>query len=373
MEPVKDIRILHISTPTSWRGGEQQLAYLIEELQKKNVVQHVLCRADSEMQKFCIRKNIPHNTSSKITSLDPFFAYKVKSLCTKHDFNLIHTHDAHAHSFAIMAAAIFRNKVPLIVSRRVDFPIKQSWFSKFKYNHKHIKRILCVSNAIKEITGKDIVNKSVLKTVYSGIDPFKFDLSKKTNKLRTEFKIVSGELLIGNASAIAPHKDYFTFVDTIEELVKEKLNAKFFIIGAGPLEAEIKDYIELKKLGKHVIFTGFRNDIPEILPELDLFLITSKTEGLGTSILDAFACKVPVVATNAGGISEIVEHRETGMLSPIQQPKHLCENVVSVLYNEDLRKHITNGGFNRLNDFTREKTAEHTLKEYISVIKESGL
>ena len=73
--------------------------------------------------------------------------------------------------------------------------------------------------------------------------------------------------------------------------------------------------------------TGFRKDIPKILPELDIFLFSSKTEGLGTSLLDAFACQVPVVATNAGGVPELIIHEKTGLLSPTKDPQSLAKNV----------------------------------------------
>ena len=87
-------------------------------------------------------------------------------------------------------------------------------------------------------------------------------------------------------------------------------NAHFVIIGKGPMENEIKSFSSKLKCSKNIHFVGFRNDVPDILGELNVFLITSKTEGLGTSILDALAAKVPVVATRAGGIPEIIKDKD---------------------------------------------------------------
>tara|TARA_B110000211_G_C13999871_1_gene517945 strand:- start:150 stop:1256 length:1107 start_codon:yes stop_codon:yes gene_type:complete len=365
----KAISVLHVSTPKSWRGGEQQLAYLYEELQSKNVTQFILCRKGGELAIKGKAKGWNIIESEKITAIDINFARKIKVICKAHNIDLVHTHDSHAHSFAILSATLWGNKTPIVVSRRVDFAIKPTWFSKYKYNHPLVKRILCVSNAIKEITAPDIIDQSVLKTVHSGIDLSRFkDSNKDSNILRKEFNIAPDTKIIGNVAALAPHKDYYTFVDTVEILIKEDKNYHFFIIGTGPLEQEIKAYVDSKNLNKQITFTGFRSDIPQVLPELDVFLITSETEGLGTSVIDAFVCKVPVVATKAGGIPELVKHKETGFLAEVKDAKVLAEHV-NLLFSGsiDLEAIVANQQ-DLLKQFTREATAEKSLKEYYSIL-----
>ncbi len=359
-------KILHVSTPRSWRGGEQQLAYLYEELAKKGVEQYILCRKGGELASKGKSKGWNIIECAKRTAIDPFFARKIKSICKQKAIDIIHTHDSHAHSFAVMAATFYGNKTPIVVSRRVDFAVSKSSIK--KYNHKCVKRILCVSEAIKSLTAPDIVDKSVLKTVHSGIDLSRFPHSKgKCTKLRSEFNISSTTPIIGNVAAIAPHKDYFTFVDTVAELVNRGLKAKFFIIGTGPMDAEIKDYVYKKSLNDQIVFTGFRADIPEILPELDIFLITSETEGLGTSVIDAFACKVPVVATKAGGIPELVKHEKTGLLAEVKDAKGLANQVERILTKEVNVNDLIQNQQEILKEFTKTATAEKTLHEYLSI------
>lgn len=134
-------KILHIATALSWRGGEQQVAYLLTE-RRDDVQNHVLCSKGSKMSAFCIQENIPCTEQVKKGGFDLAYAKKIKSICVQLDINLIHVHDAHAHSFSILAAILFRNKVGIVLSRRVDFPIKNNWFSTLKYNHKSILKIL---------------------------------------------------------------------------------------------------------------------------------------------------------------------------------------------------------------------------------------
>lgn len=362
------LTILHVSTPSSWRGGEQQLAYLYEELDRKGVKQFILCRKNSELAKKGKAKNWNIIECSKITAIDLNFALKIKRVCKAKNIGTIHTHDSHAHSFAILSASVWQNKTPIVVSRRVDFPIKKSWFSKYKYNHPLVKRILCVSKAILDLTAPDIQNKQILKTIHSGIDLNRFPFPKEfPGSLRKEFNVPSSKTIIGNVAAISPHKDYFTFVDTVEIITKKRNDVHFFIIGTGPLEQEIKDYVEQKQLNKHITFTGFRSDIPQILPQLDIFLITSETEGLGTSVIDAFACKVPVVATKAGGIPELVIHGKTGLLCDVKKSDELAEQVVLMLDGKIDKEAMIQHQQNLLLNFTRESTAAKTLKEYLSI------
>src|SRR5690606_32318917 len=149
------------------------------------------------------------------SSLNMLYAKKLSGLCRKMQIDICHLHDAHAHSYAILAASFFNNKVPLILSRRVDFPIKKNWASNYKYNHPSIKKIICVSETIVQITAKGIRDKSKLLCIHSGIDLDKFTNS---GNLRREYDIDDDCILVGNTSALADHKDYFTFVDTAKLL-----------------------------------------------------------------------------------------------------------------------------------------------------------
>ena len=365
----KTPKILHVSTPKSWRGGEQQIAYLYEELAQIGIEQYILCAKGGELAKRGKAKKWNIIESRKRAAIDPFFSFSIKRISRLKNIDIIHVHDSHAHTFAMISSSIWRNNIPIVVSRRVDFPISNSSIK--KYNHKNIKRILCVSDAIKAITATKIVDQSILKTIYSGIDLERFhSVNQPMDVLRTEFNIAANIPLIGNVAAIAPHKDYFTFIDTAEEVIKRGLNAKFIIIGTGPLELEIKEYCLMKGLSDHIIFTGFRSDIPTILPELDLFLITSETEGLGTSVIDAFACRVPVVATRAGGIPELVHHEKTGLLADIKDPVGHANQIELILNSASLQAQIIKGQQEILPLFTKTETAKKTLQEYLAVLEQ---
>ena len=360
--------VLHISTPDSWRGGEQQLAYLLGTLRSLGLSQQVICRKDSPMAAFCEREGFPFHALKKSSGVDPSFARQISRIAKQEGMDLIHTHDAHAHSLSILATVFFGNQVPLVVARRVDFPIRNSWFSRFKYNHSIIRRIVCVSDAIKAITAAGLKKPEVLVTVHSGIDPNRFPKQEKNGFLHKELGLEPNKILIGNVAALAPHKDYFTFLDTAALLLKVQPELQFLAIGDGPQKGAILAHHQELKLGDAVRFLGFRKDIPDLLPELDLFLITSETEGLGTSILDAFAAGVPVVATKAGGIPEIVIDGETGLLGEVKNPHSLGMAVEKMRGKPELRDQLVAGARKKLQDFTKTAVGEKTLQVYREIL-----
>lgn len=359
--------ILHVSTPGSWRGGEQQLFYLMEELDQQNIEQYTLCNEKGQLYKRSFGKGY-HLVPMRIRNgLDLNCAYEIKHLCKSLNITTIHTHDSRAHTLALLASVFYRNKVPVVVSRRVDFPIGSSWFSKFKYNHSSVAKIICVSKAIQEVMKPSIQSQAKLCTIHSGIDMKRFK-AVKSNYLQNTFNIPSDYPIIGNISAIAPHKDYFTFVDTAEILISKGFKAKFFIIGDGPERRKIEQYVAEKGLEEAIYFTGFVKHIVPIMKSLDLLLITSKTEGLGTTILDAFACQVPVVATRAGGIPEIVQNGVTGLTAPIGDSKTLVNQVQLLFSDNDLKTKLVENASELLKEFLRETTAKKTLEVYMSLL-----
>ena len=362
------MKILHLSSEATWRGGEQQIAYLLQESIKAKVQVMVLCRKDSPFEHFCQNENIPYKTTSFKHQYHLGTAKAIKKVCQQFKPDLLHLHSSKAHGAAILAN-LLGNKTSIILSRRVDFPVKKSWPTQFKYNHHSIKKIICVSDTIRKITAQGIQHPEKLVTIHSGIDINKFLKEKPDSKwFHEKFGIAKDKKLIGNTSALAPHKDYFTFIDTAHLLLQKRNDLHFLIIGKGALKAELQAYVKQKGIENQITFTGFLKNIPEVLPQLDVFLMTSETEGLGTSVLDAFAAKVPVVATAGGGIPEMVIHKKTGMLAPIKAYNKLSEYVLEVLQNKKLNETLVFNASEKVKEFSKEITAAKNIAVYKKVL-----
>jgi len=360
------MKILHLSSESSWRGGEQQIAYLISELQQKNIDNLVACRAGSAFEKHCQHNNIPHFSLPFQGSFDLSTAWTIRTLCKQKSIDLVHIHSAKSHSLAVLSH-VMGSRTPLILSRRVDFPIRSNFLTQWKYNHPAVRRIVCVSEAIEQIVRKNVRRPERCATVHSGIDTNR--IGRAAGFLKAQYQLPKGVLLIGNTSALAGHKDYYTFIRTAAVFRKYKIPARFFIIGDGPEREALQAYIQEKSLTDYIFMTGFLSNIGEVLPELDIFLMTSEMEGLGTSVLDAFAASVPVVATRAGGIPEMVIHQETGMLAEVKDPQTLARHLKTLSENPPLAQKLAENATLLLHQhFTKEKMAAGTLDIYQEIM-----
>ncbi len=364
------MKVLHLSSEQSWRGGEQQIAYLIEELNAARIKTAVAVKRGSEFERYCKLNNIEYFSLSYTNSIDVKSALKLYHICRKYQPDLIHIHSSRSHGVAALAT-VFSLKTPMILSRRVDFPLKSNLFSKWKYQLTGIKKIICVSEAIRKVVENVLPKSDRILTIYSGISMEKFESvpANNTASLKKKFNLPENAILVGNTSALADHKDYFTFIDTARCLLHKLDNLFFFIIGEGPKELDIWKYIQHHNVADRVFMTGFKDDVPSVLNELDVFLMTSFSEGLGTSVLDAYASKTPVVSTDAGGLKEIVIHDETGLIAPVGSSEKLAENVLRLVENEQLRKRLIDNAHQFVQQFSKSVMAQKTIEVYEEVLK----
>ena len=364
------LKILQLSSEKSWRGGEQQIAYLILYLKKQNVDVIVCSRKNSAFSEWCREKEIRFYELGFKNGADITTALNIKNIVKKENIDLINAHSGKSHSLAYLALRLGMN-IPLVVHRRVDFPLKTSGFSLAKYNHKNVKGIICVSNAIAKLVKLAVRNPEKVQTVYSGIDPTRFSDRNPNGYIHQEFNIKRSKRLIANISAIAPHKDYETFLATAKRVTEGRDDCHFLIVGDGNLRHEIQDLAKKLKLTQAVSFTGFRSDIPDLFRELSLFLITSDTEGLGTTVIDSLCNGIPVIATKAGGIPELVRDDEEGYLCNIGDPDCLAEKVNLLLNNEEKREKMSKKAVERAKLFTNEQMGAGVLEIYRQINTDS--
>jgi glycosyltransferase involved in cell wall biosynthesis len=181
---------------------------------------------------------------------------------------------------------------------------------------------------------------------------------------RASLNIPSDAIIIGQVAALADHKDYPTFLKAIEILRKEFSNVRAVIVGEGELKDALKKRSAQLGLQNTVSFLGFRLDALNILAALDVFCLSSKEEGLGTSVLDAMALGVPVVATRAGGIPEMVADGKTGYLAVPRDPQSLADALKRAIQNRANNKEILKNALDVAKKFDIKETISRTESLY---------
>jgi L-malate glycosyltransferase len=363
------MKVLQVSTPNSWRGGEQQAAYLAQALKEMKVEVHMMTPLHSALSSRMQDAGIPVINFDTRGFLDLSLAKKIANACAEEKFDLIHTHDSHAHSAAVVSASVFGNKTPIVVSRRVDFAVSANLFSKWKYNHAAIRKIICVSEMILKITAPAIRDRNKLTVVHSGINTDQYNFISAGNLLKEELKLSPDTLLVGNLSALADHKDFPTFLKVTKKVIDENRLVHVIIAGSGDEKNLIEKFIEENSLSSRIHLLGFRKDVAKVMKSLDVFLITSKTEGLGTIVLEAFAAGIPVVATRAGGIPELISDQETGLLRDVGDVEGLTKAVHQILSDHAVRDNLVNNAKVKVQSFSFLATAQKTLNIYQEIVK----
>jgi glycosyltransferase involved in cell wall biosynthesis len=368
------MRLIQFTASNGWRGHEQKIIYLYEAFKAEGYVedQWIVCPLESKLNRIATEKGmqvIPFEYKSEYSLA---YAKAFKNLAEEKQASVIFVHSSKAHTLAVLSKFMYKSKVPLVLCRTLIKRVDTNFFRKWKYNYKGIKKIICVSQPVVESLKFAVKDHSKLTVIGSVTDVNKFKKQHATGLLHTEFNIPMDYKLIGNIAEFTGFKDHYTWIDTVDILVKENnFKAKYILVGKGSMEQDIKTYVEEKGLTNHIIFIGFRRDIPKILPEFDLFLFTSNNEPTGGVLLESYACKVPIVAANAGGISEVIVDGETGLLAKVGNAEDFAAKVNLLINDTSLQEKFTSNGYQYLLDnFTKgviakkmyDELAKHELK-----------
>jgi glycosyltransferase involved in cell wall biosynthesis len=221
---------------------------------------------------------------------------------------------------------------------------------------------------VKQVLIRGGVPEDRIKLVPSGIDLGKFDRVKPAGYLRSEFSLDPTEWIVGNIAALAPHKSQQDLIDAAEIVYRKVGGVKFFIVGEGALRSRLECQVKEKKMTGRIIFTGFREDPLELMSTFNCFVISSRLEGLCTSIMDAQAMGVPVVATDTGGIPDLIEHEQTGLLVPPARPSRLAENIIRLLSDSELSGRCRSLAKNQASRYDYRNTVQGTLAAYEHVL-----
>jgi glycosyltransferase involved in cell wall biosynthesis len=216
----------------------------------------------------------------------------------------------------------------------------------------HMPPVLTISeNTRQRLIRGGLKQKNVI-VLYNGIDVEHWKRSNANPVLRKELGLSKDDLLVGTVARITYDKDLPTFFKVADKVTKQLPNVKFIIVGDGygnELQ-KAKNDVVTRGLENVVFFTGHRTDLLDIYSSFDLFLMTSHTEGLPNTALEAMALEVPVVSTAVGGVPELVLDRENGLLCPVGDAESLADGVINLLQQPQRRLEMARKSRNRIEE-----------------------
>jgi len=338
------IIITHLNFAKGFRGGERQTQLLIEQLSKEGYTQKLLVRKNSELGQRC--KDIQNLHIVEVPKPYIFHISDIKNS------SLIHAHETKALQFAYFASLL--TNIPYIVTRRVDNPIKNNFFNKLLY--KKAKKVVALSHAIvKEVNNIcPIADITIIPSAFT-------ESSINENKIKIIQERFKDKFLIGHIGALDDkHKGQSFLIEAAKSLQKTHPNIHFILLGRG------KDEVMLKELTaglSNITFEGFVNNVNDYIACLDLFVFPSRNEGLGSILFDVMQGEVPIIASNVGGIPDIIQHNENGYLIPPCNAEIICRSILYLYQEKSTRKKFVDNAKKTILKFSPDKMMKRYLTQ----------
>lgn len=354
---------LHVDTGRTWRAAQSQVLLTVLGLRARGQRAALVAHPDGSLRRRASEGTDLFPLAPRM-EMDLQAAWKLSRLMRNLRPDLVHAHDAHAIAMAALAVSLGGSPLHtrLLASRRVAFHVAKNAFSRWKY--RQVECFICASAFIKSTLIDDGLPAGRTTVVYEGVDLAHVDAAPPLD-VHKEFWLPHNAPIVGHVAGLAPHKGQRYLIDAAALVVRKVPDARFLIVGEGELEPMLRHQVKHLHLEKHVIFAGFRPDVLSLHKGFDVFAMSSVTEGLGTSVLEAMACGRPVVSTRAGGLPEVVDDGETGLLVPVRDAHSLAEAITSLLQDRSRRERYGRTGYERgRRRFNADRMVDETVAVY---------
>ena len=340
------INVIHIVEELTIGGFEKILTAIALGLDKKKYNVSVWClREGGFFADKLVKEGIDVRILHISTSRNPLSIYKLYKLLKRHKFDIIHTHAYSAGTIGRVSA--FLAGVPVIISHNHSV---YDYYNKFYHLVEWIlslvtDRVICISEVVNRFVNKtQMINAGKLITIHNGIDDVCDVTEKSSSYLKKELGIPIKHSVVGTIAHLEEHKGLKYLLKAASLLLASRSDISFLFVGEGTLKGELKKLCVDLKIEKDVIFAGERSDIPGLLFSIDIFVLPSLREGLPLAILEAMACGKPVIATNVGGIPEVLKDGENGILVSPKDPEALYRAMNELLDNRKKREKMGRKG-----------------------------
>jgi glycosyltransferase involved in cell wall biosynthesis len=211
-------------------------------------------------------------------------------------------------------------------------------------------QLIAVSKSIERKIAAEHRDGAPVKLIYNGVDLERYDHQEPCCTLRDEYGMEPGSQIVGVVARLEPEKGHLTLLDAWPHVLRSVPDAYLLMVGEGSQREALAARAAANRVAHRVVFTGRRDDVPAVTAALDVAVLPSLREAQGLSILEAMALSRPVVASDVGGIPEMIEDGVTGLLVPHDQPEALAAAIVRLLTDHSLADTIARAAHDLVHD-----------------------
>jgi len=375
------MKICHITKATGVAGSEKHLLTLLTNLDKAKyqVTLVLLVERDKPLDDYVRRLEEGGVQVKRVLirgDVDPLLFWRLYRLLREGNYDIVHTHLIHADLYGTLAAKLAG--VPIILStKHNDNAFRRHPFYAFldRFASKFADRIIVISDHLKrffvEIEGLD---PRKMTRIYYGLNPVWVE--RRSSKIagpisvQEELGIPPDAPLAGIIARLIPQKGHTYLLTAFAKVIEALPEARLLVVGDGYLRGDLERQARELRITRRVTFTGWRDDIPRIMADLNLLILPSLWEGFGLVLLEAMMMGKPVVASRVSAIPEIVEDGVTGLLVPPRDPEALAEAIIALLQDRERAEAMGQAGRERVERyFTVERMVQQTKALYEELIE----
>jgi glycosyltransferase involved in cell wall biosynthesis len=364
------MKVLYSCLSKSWGGMEMFTLSAIKQLQKRQIHVELLCISESRIHIEANNIGMIIHPVKASGYFHPYSILRLASIISRGEYDLIHTQASKDLWLIVPALKLLRSKTPLVLTKQVGSAIiKKDKFHKWIYER--LTMVLAISRVIKKnLLETCPLEEDKVRLLHNGIDTDKFNPEKISgSKVREEFGIRETEIVIGMLARFSPGKGHEEFLTAAGKLNLKYPNLKYLIVGeASHGENAYADLIKqqaAKANLSNAIFTGFRNDTPEVIAAMDIFVFPSHGEAFGIALTEAMAMAKPSVCSNSDGVLDIALDKETSFLFENKNSDDLTNKIELLINSPGLRAQFGTAARKRaIDNFDLNVLTEKVLKIY---------
>jgi glycosyltransferase involved in cell wall biosynthesis len=361
------MKVFHMDRQNSWTGQTNRLFQVVRGLREQGDDVGVIAPPGSQLGIRCCEAGLPvvnfpmRGWRSNISIL------RLARYLREQKPDILHCHGPRDHLMGFLAGKLA--SIPhLIRTKHNHTQLKSGALSRYLYNR--CSRVVTVSEFIRRRLMEDGVPPDQVKNIYTAVNLDHFTPRQKNTNILRELNIAEDRVIIGCLSSLAVRKGIEEILKAFKIVLQARPELKLTCLLVGKKWQRWSEMAEALGIKKHIVFTGFRKDVPELLSLFDIYVLPSRDEGLGTSILEAMAMGLPVVVSNVGGIPEAV-NEDAGMVVPPGEPELLAEKIKILLEDPRKRQRLAENARARVEEiFSIPEMINRTRELYKEILQE---
>jgi glycosyltransferase involved in cell wall biosynthesis len=330
------IRVLLVDLERVWRGGQEQAFLLMTGLRRRGhcaeliALQHSAIASRAEAAG--IQVHTVRDAARRINA-----AWRLHSLLREKRFDIVYANEAHALTAAWLARS--HRRVPLVAARRVAFRLSRGKLALARY--RAAARILAISQAVQNELLAASLDAVRIEIVPDGVEIPAAITPEARAKARKRWGFRPEEIVIECVGALTPEKGHALLIDAFAKLRRDVANCRLLLAGEGRLGIQLERQAREAGLGALIVFAGLVPDVESVYAAGDLFVFPSLSEGAGSSLIQAMAYGLPVLALARGGVAEIIEDGRTGVLMQEANAEALASAAARMLTDAEFRESLS--------------------------------